>query len=101
MSDVEHNKEQMEFLKEHIVKLEQRIQEIEFRNARVESDKAWERSHARRMLIALLTYLVTTLVFLSLEVPKPLFNALIPAVAYWLSTLSLPVIKRMWLKSQE
>ncbi len=35
--------------------LEQRVQELEARNKRVEADKAWETSWARRVAIAVLT----------------------------------------------
>lgn len=98
---MEHHKEEIEFLKADIAKLEQRIQQLEARNKRVENDKAWEISSWRRMLLVLVTYLVSVIVFNSLESPKPMKSALIPALAYWLSTLTLPIFKRRWLKSQE
>lgn len=37
--------------------LEERINKIEERNARVEGDKAWETSNLRKILIIILTYI--------------------------------------------
>jgi hypothetical protein len=39
--------------------LEQRIRKIEERNQKVEADKAWEMSWARRILLTIFTYLVS------------------------------------------
>ncbi|TSC97029.1 MAG: Uncharacterized protein Greene101449_1332 [Candidatus Peregrinibacteria bacterium Greene1014_49] len=67
------------------------------RNKRVELDKAWEVSLTRRGFIALLTYGITALLFWMNGLPRPLLQALIPAMAYVLSTLSLPWLKRWWM----
>ena len=37
--------------------LEKRIENIEKRNSKVELDKAWETSYARRLLVVVFTYL--------------------------------------------
>jgi len=78
--------------------LEDEIGAIHSRNERVEQDKAWETSLFRRMWLLALTYILTALVFWLLGVPHFLANALIPTIAYWLSTLSLPIVREMWLK---
>lgn len=77
---------------------ESEIKEIKKRNRRVESDKAWETSLTRRGFIILITYL-GALFFMKLNgFENSALQAFIPAGAYILSTLSLPPLKRWWLK---
>jgi len=76
--------------------LELEIERIKERNCRVEMDKAWEASSFRVGFLVLLTYLVTSMVFWLIAVPSPLINALIPTTGYYLSTLSLPIVKKWW-----
>jgi hypothetical protein len=78
--------------------VDERIQTIEARNAKVEQDKAWETSITRKFTIAKLTYLVIVLFFLVAELPKPFINPIVPTVGFILSTLSLPLIRKMWQK---
>ena len=78
--------------------LEKRIEQIEERNKKVELDKAWETSWARRVIILVLTYIVITLFFLSAHLPNPFVNPIIPTVGFALSTLSLPYFKKIWIK---
>jgi len=73
------------------------IERIKERNLRVEADKAWETSVTRKLLLALLTYFVVVLFFLSAGLPRPFLNALIPTIGFLLSTLTLPVVKHWWL----
>ena len=73
---------------------------IQERNARVEADKAWETSKTRRGVIAGITYIVAGLYMSALGANSPWLNALIPVGGYLLSTLSLPKIKEIWLKSK-
>ena len=88
-------------LTEQIAKLEQEVFAMKERNRRVEGDKAWETSMARKGSILSLTYLTTALVFWVIGVSGPLLAAIIPSLGYLLSTLSLPVIKRRWLLSHK
>lgn len=78
--------------------LESEIQEIKSRNKRVEADKAWETSLSRKILIAILTYFVIVLFFFTANLPNPFVNAIVPTVGFALSTLSLPVFKKIWLR---
>jgi hypothetical protein len=73
--------------------------EIKEGNRRVELDKAWETSVTRRTFIGALTYLVACFWLIHLESEKPFLNALVPVAGYILSTLSLPFLKRWWLKN--
>ncbi len=74
------------------------IREIKERNARVEADKAWETSLFRKILIAVLTYIVIVLFFTFAGLSEPLVNAIVPTIGFVLSTLSVPVFKKIWLK---
>ena len=78
--------------------LEKEINAIKERNKRVETEKAWETSWIRKILISLFTYLVISLFFLFAGVANPFVNAIVPALAFILSTLSLPYFKKFWLK---
>ena len=74
------------------------LNDIKLRNAKVEADKAWETSLTRRTLIALGTYVIVGLYLTSLGVTDAWLHALVPPAAYVLSTLTLPVFKRIWIE---
>lgn len=78
--------------------LEQRVRKIEERNSRVEADKAWETSWTRRVLIALLTYAVIALVFWMTNLGRPFLNALVPTTAFLLSTMTISLVKKNWVR---
>jgi len=78
--------------------LEQRIKQIEERNSRVELDKAWETSWTRRALLTLFTYLAVGLYLQAIQIPNAWLNAIVPALGFMLSTLTLPFFKEIWLK---
>jgi sterol desaturase/sphingolipid hydroxylase (fatty acid hydroxylase superfamily) len=78
--------------------VEERLQKIEERNARVESDKAWETSWVRRGLLILFTYLAIGIYMWAIGITNPWPNAIVPAVGFLLSTLTMPFFKKMWLK---
>lgn len=81
--------------------LERRVSEIEKRNARVEEDKAWETSLARRALVAAFTYIAVGAYFAAISIPDPWLNAVVPTVAFLLSTLTLPYFRKVWLSSRK
>ena len=74
------------------------IQEIKERNARVEGDKAWETSLFRKVLIAILTYIVIVIFFLFAGFLKPFLNAIVPTLGFILSTASILFFKKFWIK---
>lgn len=80
--------------------LEQEIEKIKERNKRVESDKAWEVSLTRRIFIAISTYILISIFLIIIKVENPFVSAIIPAVAYLISTFSLGIIKSWWLKNK-
>jgi uncharacterized membrane-anchored protein len=81
-----------------IEELSVKIEEIKKRNQRVEADKAWETSWLRRLIIFVLTYIVISIFFIFAQLPKPFINAIVPAVAFIVSALTIPVFKAWWLK---
>jgi len=81
--------------------LEKRVSGIEQRNARVEADKAWETSLARRGALVLFTYLAVGAYLAAIGVKDAWLNAIVPAVAFMLSTLTLPYLKEIWLKGRK
>lgn len=76
--------------------LQQEINEIKTRNQRVEKDKAWEKSWSRKILIALLTYIVIVIFFSTGNLPNPFVNAIVPSLAFLLSTMTIPFVKKWW-----
>jgi hypothetical protein len=76
--------------------VEERIQIVEARNAKVEQDKAWETSMTRKVTIAILTYVIIVLFFLAAELPKPFINPIVPTVGFILSTLSMKFVRTIW-----
>jgi len=80
--------------------LEKRIQRIEERNVGVENDKAWETSFTRKLLIMAFTYLAVGLFFSFIGITNAWINALVPVLAFFVSTFTMPFFKRAWLRSQ-
>ena len=79
--------------------IEKELDLIKERNKRVEADKAWETSWSRKVLIAVMTYIVIVIFFYFAGLPKPFINSIVPALAFVLSTLTLPLFKKVWLKN--
>lgn len=77
--------------------LEKEIESIKNRNRRVEKDKAWETSWTRKAAIAVSTYIVVLIFFLIAKVEKPFIGALVPSIAFLLSTASIEILKNWWL----
>ena len=90
------------------VNLEERVSQIEIalsniaeRNRKVELSKAWETSTTRVLSVVVLTYALMSLAFSIIGVQEYFINAIIPTLGYFLSTQSLPIIKRRWLQRQK
>jgi len=82
----------------NIQELKKQINQLKQRNKKVEADKAWETSFTRKIIIAVLTYLVIVIFFYFAGLPNPLTNSIVPALAFVLSTSSLPFFKKIWLR---
>ena len=81
--------------------LEARILKIEERNSGVEADKAWETSWTRRILLTIFTYLAIGIYMWAIKIPLAWLNAVVPAIGFMLSTLTMPFFKKIWLKRRQ
>ena len=71
---------------------------LQDRNKRVDANKAWETSLTRRSLIAAFTYIVVGFYLMFLDITHPWLHALVPSMAYVVSTLTLPLAKTIWIE---
>lgn len=78
--------------------LEEKIKNIEERNKRVESDKAWETCILRKILVIIFTYIFAVLYLKIADTTNPFFGAVVPCVGFYLSTWSINIIKKWWIK---
>jgi len=78
--------------------LEERVSRIEERNQAVEADKAWETSWTRRLFIAIFTYIAIGVFLAVIKIDRPWLSAIVPAIGFTLSTLTMPFFKQAWLK---
>jgi uncharacterized membrane protein YkgB len=75
---------------------QQELQAIQERNRRVEMDKAWETSKTRIVSIMVITYLVAVVFLWFIGAAQPWLGAGMPVIGFFLSTVSLPFVKRWW-----
>ncbi len=83
---------------EEIEQVKKELAEIKARNKRVEMQKAWETSNTRRLSIICLTYIVMVVLLSIIGTPVPFMNAVVPTLGFFLSTVSISVIKTWWIK---
>ena len=87
-------------MNENLNEIEREINKIQQRNVRVEIDKAWETSWTRKILVAIVTYLLIVIFMFVAKLEKPFIGAIIPTIAYLLSMSTLPYFKKKWIKNQ-
>lgn len=79
--------------------LENEIEGIKERNKRVELDKKWETSKTRKVCIMILTYIVVIIYSILINRTENVFlSSLVPVIGFYLSTLSLKAIRKVWEK---
>lgn len=83
-------------MEEKLKELESRITSIENRNKRVETDKAWEDSTLRKVLIMIMTYIFAVLYLTIADTTNPYLGAVVPCVGFFLSTQSILFVKKKW-----
>ena len=88
-------------MEQKIKELENKIEKIEERNKRVESDKAWETSNLRKVLIIASTYIFAVLYLTIADTTNPYFGAVVPCVGFYLSTQTIKIIKNIWLNNRK
>jgi hypothetical protein len=81
--------------------LEEKIQKINERNLQVEQDKSWEVSWFRIISVAGTTYIIILLIMWILNFNFIFISALIPTFGYLLSTLSIKVLKKVYIKKSK
>jgi uncharacterized ion transporter superfamily protein YfcC len=77
---------------------EHEIKKINKRNNRVEIEKSWEVSKTRRIAILVITYVFMLLIMYVLKLSDPFINAIIPTCGFFLSGLSIGVLKNIWMR---
>lgn len=80
--------------------LQNEVEKTKERNRKVELDKAWEISLTRRIFIAISTYLLISIFLIVLNEEKPFLAAIIPAIAYLISTYSAGILRSWWLNKR-
>jgi predicted Co/Zn/Cd cation transporter (cation efflux family) len=79
--------------------VEREVKQIKKRNERVELDKRWETSWTRRIVILALTFVVVLIFnYLVSQQVNIIFSSLVPVIGFFLSTLSLGAVRRIWEK---
>lgn len=82
--------------------IEKEILKIKERNKRVELDKAWETSLARRICICILTYIVVVIYSIVINKNTSIWlSSLVPVIGFTLSTLSLKLVRNIWEKNKK
>ena len=85
-------------MEERLTQIENILKGVQARNSKVEMDKAWEISWARRLFIATSTYIVAVIWLIIINDTDPWLKALVPVLGFLLSTLSLPFVKKWWVQ---
>lgn len=78
--------------------IEQEILALQERNKRVEADKAWETSWSRKGIIMVITYIVAVAWLVVIDESNYLLKAVVPVAGFFLSTITVPPLKRYWTK---
>lgn len=82
--------------------LEDEVKKIKERNKRVELDKLWETSITRKICICILTYIVVVSYSYLINKGDNIFlSSLVPVIGFFLSTLSLKFIRKIWEKNKK
>ena len=76
-------------MEDRLNKIETELEVIKKRNLKVEADKAWEISLFRKIVVAVITYIVAAAALYFIGVSNYLLSAVIPTLGFILSTLSL------------
>lgn len=86
---------------EDLEELKKDIKEIKERNKRVELDKRWETSALRKICICILTYIIVVVYSILINKNGNVFlNSAVPVIGFFLSTLSLDLIRKIWTKGK-
>jgi hypothetical protein len=85
-------------MEDRLKHIEQNIDVIMKRNARVEADKAWETSLFRMLSLGAAIYLAAIVLLYLIRAENIFLAALVPVVGFILSVQTFPALKRWWIK---
>lgn len=85
-------------MEKNLNEIQRELDLIKTRNKKVEANKAWETSWSRKILIAIITYILLVIFMHINEIDKPFINGLIPTFAFLISVSTLPYFKKLWIK---
>ncbi|MFC1641010.1 hypothetical protein ACFL2D_03100 [Patescibacteria group bacterium] len=83
-----------------IERMQDELKGIQERNSRVEEDKAWETSLARKTLLFVITYGLAVLLLYIIGAENYFLGALVPALGFVLSVQTLPFLKKWWVQNR-
>ena len=95
------NENKIAELEAKVAKLEAEVKQIKARNHKVESDKAWETSWLRRVLILVFTYIFAVLWLSIADTTNPFLGAIVPTVGFLLSTITIYSVKSIFVKKHK
>ncbi len=78
--------------------IENEIKKIQERNRCVEIDKEWETSAIRRIMIAIITFVVALLFLSIIKVENAFLAAFVPMGGFLISTFSIKPARKVWEK---
>ena len=78
--------------------IENEIKKIQERNRCVEIDKKWETSAIRRIMIAIITFVVALLFLSIIKVENAFLAAFVPMGGFLISTFSIKPARKVWEK---
>lgn len=81
------------------MELSERVSALEQRNAKVEANKAWEGSWARRVFIMLVTYVVAVIWLWVINESNLWLKVVVPVAGFLLSTLTIGPLKQVWVRA--
>ena len=86
---------------EELEVIKKELEQIKERNKKVEMDKKWETSILRKIAICVLTYIVVIIYSIFINRSGSVFlNSLVPVIGFFLSTLSMDLIRKIWMQNQ-
>jgi hypothetical protein len=64
----------------NLEQISQELEKIKQRNQKVETDKAWESSISRKILLMIFTYLALGIYMQAIQIDKARLNAIVPTI---------------------
>lgn len=93
------DKSNLKSLDERVSHLEETVERIRLSGKYSNLQKNWENSRIRVITVAVSMYVLTLTFMLILQVQNPIVSALLPTVGYMLSTNSIPLVRRIWVRN--